>query len=230
METRSMLFLPTHYIDFHTHRLRRQDRSDIAEIVSIHMEQEERAHEFYTIGKHPWWTEKTLSEEEISLFQQHLSSEKCLAMGEMGLDKLKGPKMEIQINVLRSQLDVAQEMNVSVIIHCVKAYDQLLQIKKEYPEIKKWCIHGYSRHATLAKQLIAQGFHLSIMPMKPSDKYTNLLQSLPREKFFLETDSMPNILIENLYLQAAKVLGISVEALKAQMAENANNFFNNKKN
>jgi len=220
-----MLFQPTHYLDFHTHRLRRQGRSDITEIVSIHMGQEERAHELYTIGKHPWWTEKTLSEEEIPLLQQHLSSEKCLAMGEMGLDKFKGPEMEIQINVLRSQLDLAREISASVIIHCVKAYDQLLQIKKEYPEIKKWCIHGYSRHATLAHQLINQGFHLSIMPMKPSDKYTDLLQSLPLEKFFLETDSMPNILIEDLYLQAAKALDVSVEKLKIQMAKNANNFF-----
>lgn len=219
------LFPPTNYLDFHTHQPKRQDNPNITEITSIHLGQTPK-HDFYTIGKHPWWTENILSEEEKETLKKHLSSPKCLAMGEMGLDNLKGVAMPLQMDILRSQLDLAQELERPVIIHCVRAIDQLLQIKKEYPSIQNWCIHGYARHEILALQLIDKGFHLSLMPVsKPNEKYQKLLSSLPLDRFFLETDSMPEIQIEAIYLQAAEVLGITIEALQIQLIHNAELFF-----
>lgn len=219
------LFQPSIYLDFHTHARRRQDRTDIIEIVSHHLG-ESIEQGFYTIGKHPWWTENVLSDQEKSILKELLMSPNCLAMGEMGLDNLKGVEMSLQMDILRSQLAVAQELGKSVIIHCVRAYDQLLKIKKEFPNIKNWCIHGYARHEVLAQQLIDQGFYLSLMPVyKPTEQYQKLLCSLPQDRFFLETDSMPEIQIEAIYLQAATLLEITVEALQIQLIHNAEVFF-----
>lgn len=216
------------FLDFHTHHLQRKDRNDIQEIVSLHLGKEDVEYDYYTIGKHPWWTETVLSGAEIKALKQHFKHEECLAMGEMGLDKFKRKSMNIQMDILRSQLDLAREIDTPVIIHCVRATDALLQIKKEYPEIKKWCIHGFSRHGILAQQLIDKGFYLSLMPVsRINDKYIRLLEILPRDRFFLETDSMPNVLIENIYLQVKNVIGISLDELKQQMIENARTFFEN---
>lgn len=219
-------FQSTKYLDFHTHRLRRQACKNITEIVSIHLGKETE-HDLYTIGKHPWWTEEVLSEYEKTALKAHLSNKRCLAMGEIGLDKFKGPEISKQINILKSQLTIASELEKPVIIHCVRAFDSLIKLKKEYPQIKNWCIHGFSRHTKLAKQLIDQGFYISLMPLiKPLEKYINILKSLPLDRFFLETDSMPNISIEILYLQAAKTLDLTVEELKTQLYKNAIIFFN----
>lgn len=214
------------YLDFHTHKSRRQDDETITEIISQHLGNEIELL-IYTIGKHPWFTPTLLSIKEKEKLKILLQNKNCLALGEIGLDKLKGASLELQSEILRQQLDLNVELQKPVIIHCVKAFDTLFQIKKDYSQLKKWCIHGYARNPQLAKQLIDQGFYISLMPQKLSEKYKRLIKSLPLNKFFLETDSMPNIKIEDLYLQASKVLEISVENLKTQLMQNAINFFKN---
>ncbi|UII35057.1 TatD family hydrolase [Fulvivirga ulvae] len=212
-------------LDFHTHKVRNYDNPAIVEIISIHMGQEPPSGP-YTIGKHPWWTENALTIDEVEEIKAHYHQANCIALGEMGLDNLKGPPMELQMEILRSQLRVANDLNAPVIIHCVRAYHQLLQIKNEFSEIRKWCIHGFGRNATLAKQLTDAGFFLSLMPqLHNAEKFSQLLRAIPANRLFLETDSMPDVSIENIYLQASKSLGISEEKLREQLVNNANNFF-----
>ncbi len=219
------LFSNIEYLDFHTHRRKRMREEHIREIISLHLG-EEKDYEYYTIGNHPWWTEDVLSPVEKDTLRKYLAHENCLALGEVGLDTFKGATLDIQMEILRSQLDLARELEMPVIIHCVRAFEALLQIKKEYPEIKNWCIHGYTKNETLARQLIDKGFYLSLMPvMKMTEKHGKLLQSLPLDRFFLETDDVADISIENIYLQTANVLGISSKKLQAQIIQNAELFF-----
>ncbi|MBL3657148.1 TatD family hydrolase [Fulvivirga sediminis] len=218
------IFTSEHYLDFHTHSMRHVDEEDVMEIVSIHPGKD-REKKYYTVGMHPWWTERPIDELQKQELKQWLRDERCLAMGEMGLDNLKGPDMTKQMDILRSQLALAQELNKAVIIHCVRAYDQLIHIKKEFPKIKKWCVHGYGRHAILAQQLIDQGFYLSIMPTVKPERYESLFHELPHGKLFLETDSMPNVSIKNVYSQLSKITGIDEIDLCRQMNSNAKEFF-----
>lgn len=212
------------YLDFHTHSLRQADRSDVLEIVSIHLGKD-RPHDWFTVGLHPWWTEQPVTAEQRTQLEGLLTDSRCLAMGEMGLDNLKGPAMEVQMDILRSQLSIADALNKPVVIHCVRAFDQLVQVKNEFPGIENWCVHGYGRHAILGKQLIGQGFYLSLMPGLPSAKYAELLGALPLDRLFLETDSMPEAIIVDVYREMADLAGIDVAALQAQMNKNANVFF-----
>jgi TatD DNase family protein len=217
------IFHDRNLLDFHTHSRRHADRDDVMEIVSIHLGQE-KDKQYYTVGLHPWWTEAIVDSNQKAILNGLLADKNCLAMGEMGLDRLKGSEISTQMEVLRSQLAIAQELDKPVIIHCVRAYDQLLQIKKEFPSIRKWCVHGYGRHSILAQQLIDHGFYLSLMPA-PVAKYQNWFESLPIDKLFLETDSMPNVTIEQIYKTVTEISGIQLEALCRQMNSNARNFF-----
>ncbi len=218
-----MLFTPKNLLDFHTHSLRNKDLKDVAEIVSIHLGQE-KERQYFTVGLHPWWTTTPVTPQQQNQLLLLLADEYCLAMGEMGLDRLKGPAMNIQMEVLRSQLVIAEQLNKPVIIHCVRAFDQLIQIKKEFPNIKKWCVHGYGRHVILAKQLIAHGFYLSLMPSPPA-KYQSWFESLPMEKLFLETDSMPDVTIQQIYTLVSEAAGLDFDELCVQMNKNASEFF-----
>ena len=218
------IFQPQHYLDFHTHSMRHAERDDVVEIVSLHMGQD-KGHDYFTVGLHPWWTEQPVTPGQKKELEALLSDPKCIAMGEMGLDNLKGPAMELQMDILRSQLIIADELGKPVIIHCVRAFGQLSEIKKEFPGIEKWCVHGYGRHATLARQLIDQGFYLSLMPGLPPAKYTELFESLPPDRLFLETDSMPGVTIVDVYTEIAQLTGMEVASLQQQMNSNARSFF-----
>ena len=132
--------------------------------------------------------------------------------------------MNVQLDILSSQLSIAQSLDLPVIIHCVRAFDQLLTLKKEFPRITKWCVHGYGRHSILARQLIDQGFYLSLMP-SPATKYSDWFASLPLDRLFLETDSMPDTEIVSLYHHVAAWTGRSVTDLQLQMNSNARTFF-----
>lgn len=213
------------YVDFHTHRARHNHRNDICEITSVHLGQS-IPEGYFTIGMHPWWTEK-IEQSDIDSLQTILTSdEHCLGLGEIGLDKLKGPDMHVQIKNLRVLFDIAIQVKKPVVIHCVRAYHQLLDLKKEYPAISNWCIHGYARHKVLAHQLLDQGFLISIMPVKhPNPAYIELIQNLPLDRFVLETDSMPKTEIEDIYLRVAEIKKIQKDALQRQILRNIKNFF-----
>jgi TatD DNase family protein len=223
---KGIFYAKSAYLDFHTHKAVRASTPNIIEIVSVHLNEKVPSATPYTIGQHPWWTEIPASDFDVEMLKKELKQERCLAMGEMGLDKFKGPALPIQEAVLRRQLEIARELNLPVNIHCVRMFHQLLKLKKDFPEIKKWCIHGYSRHLTLAQQLLKEGFYLSLMPNTYEPlAYQELVKNFPPDKLFLETDSIPNIRIESIYLQVAKLRNITVDALKQQIITNAEIFF-----
>jgi TatD DNase family protein len=217
-------FHDSHYLDFHTHSMRHADRADVMEIVSLHLGKD-KLHQYCTVGLHPWWTAQPVTVDQRKDLERLLADSHCLAMGEMGLDNLKGPTMNVQMDILRSQLVIADEFEKPVVIHCVRAFGQLGEIKKEFPGIEKWCVHGYGRHATLAKQLIDQGFYLSLMPGLPPAKYTELFDRLPHDRLFLETDSMPDVSIMEVYETVAQLMGMDLSHLQTQMNSNAKDFF-----
>lgn len=218
------LFDDSTILDFHTHSMRHADTQNVQEIISVHLGQQKQ-YQYFTVGMHPWWTEQQVSPTQKDELVNLLQQDNCLAMGEMGMDNLKGPSMETQMDILRSLLTIADEQGKSVIIHCVRAFNQLVQIKKEFPNIKNWCVHGYGRHATLARQLIDQGFYLSLMPTMPLDKYQQLYDELPHDRLFLETDSMKEADITTIYSNVAAMLNVEVSHLCRQINRNARDFF-----
>ena len=212
------------YLDFHTHKLRHFQNHEVMEIVSIHPGQW-MDYQFFTVGMHPWLTDSKLTRLDKIYLREQMSNPYCLAMGEMGLDKLKDPELRVQEEILKSQLQIASDMHKPVVLHCVRAFDQLIKIKQEFPHISKWCIHGYARHVTLAKQLISQGFYLSFMPALPDEKLMDLLSGVPKERWFLETDSMAGVNIKDVYIRAANLMGWDPADLTEQITENAKQFF-----
>ncbi|MDH5610548.1 MAG: TatD family hydrolase [Cyclobacteriaceae bacterium] len=218
------IFQPHRYLDFHTHRMRHADRADVMEIVSVHPGKG-HPHQYFTIGYHPWWIEVPIAPAQHDTLVERLADPECLALGEVGLDNLKGPTLNRQMEILRSQLPLAVVTGKPVIIHCVRAFDQLVRVKREFPDIRHWCIHGYGRHGILARQLIDQGFYLSLMPGLPDKKYQELCEAIPLNRMFLETDSMPDVSIDDIYFKMAGILTMEVTDLCRQMNVNAQNFF-----
>ena len=114
---------------------------------------------YFSVGIHPWDADLKTSLSELENTIQH---QNCLAIGECGLDKITDIDLELQKKVFISQLELAVKFQKPVIIHCVKAFDELIEICSPYHSKIPLIIHGFNKSVQLAKQLINKGFYLSL--------------------------------------------------------------------
>lgn len=213
------------FIDFHTHSLRNKGEDDVTEILSTHVG-EEKEKNYYTIGYHPWMVNEKLSIEDLNVLKnQFLTDKLCLAIGEFGLDKLRGPSLDMQENIVRQQLELAQTIQAPVIIHCVRQYDVLLKLKQQF-DIPAWIIHGYYRNKVLAQQLIRQGFYLSFCCHENAPQnFLAACVEMPLDKMFLETDSYADVDIKKVYEYTASIKKIEIQELQNQILNNIKKVF-----
>ena len=212
------------YIDFHTHKPIYSNDKEVIEIISAH-KSVKYENEFYTIGHHPWWIEKALTEAENNNLTQNLQKKLCLGIGECGLDKLKGASKEIQEEVFYQQIQVANKNNVPIIIHCVRQYDQILRFKKQYGKTP-WVIHGFRRNQQLAKSLLDQGIQMSVSPFENMNQsFKEMLEYIPLNGFFIETDSDYSLTIKERYAIMASLKKADEVRLQDLMVQNFTTFF-----
>ena len=151
---------------------------------------------------------------------------KLLGIGECGLDKAIACDLAVQLEVFISQIGLAEKFRKPLIIHCVRAYNELLQCKKHSRSSVPWIIHGFTGKPELARQLIRQGFYLSFGPALLHDKSNlcKVLAEMPLDRLFLETDAA-EVSISEIYAGAAKTLGLELETLQQQLLSNFHRVF-----
>lgn len=206
------------YLDFHTHRNTFQE--DVFEILSWHPDKP-KPQGFFTVGYHPWWTKAPLNENERKfLYEQYQTDPHCCAIGECGLDKLKGIDLDTQELIFLQHIEIANELHSPIIIHCVRQFDRLLRIRKLYGKTT-WVIHGFVRNKLLAKQILDAGCRVSVAPTQiMNNTFREMLQFLPLDRMFIETDSDRSTNIQERYAIFAELNNLSLEKLKEQMIQN----------
>jgi len=214
------------YIDIHTHEGNHEEGVFILENLMAHEVRTpgNLAGQACTFGIHPWYlTDNNIDQqlESISTFINHTN---MIAVGEAGYDKLRGASIELQRRAFEEQILISEENKKPVVIHCVRAWDELLASNKRLNPLMPWLIHGFRGSVELAKQLLSKGMYLSFwlgFVLRPES--ANLLKSLPKDKIFLETDGA-GIDIRTIYKKVALDLDLSVDELKAVIIRNFNNF------
>jgi TatD DNase family protein len=214
------------YIDFHTHKPLYENDHTIVEILSKHKVANGTTN-YHTIGHHPWWTDEPLTEQELKSLQDELiASSHCIAVGECGLDKLKGPKLGVQEQIFLQHIQLANTLLMPLVVHCVRQYDQALKMKIKYAKTP-WVIHGFRRNKELAKTLIDHGVYLSVSPLLyMNTSFEEMLKYIPHDMYFLETDSEYSLSIIQRYEMMATLKKIDTFALQNQMVQNFNTFYN----
>jgi TatD DNase family protein len=206
-----------HPVDIHTHRIPLIAGTAIESVAPE--EFSPRTGGWYSLGNHPWYIER-----EGHLFRETflslLTHPQVLAVGEAGLDKLTNVSMKQQITVFREQMELSELVKKPLIIHSVRANNELIQLKKDIRPTQPWIIHGFRGKAALAEMLLNQGFYLSF-----GAKYQEeALRITPLERLFLETDDS-DVSIGDLYMRAAFIKGISDESLHHAVAANISSTF-----
>ena len=151
--------------------------------VDVHSYSSIEKNAFLSVGIHPWYLTDDDAENQLELLRKAIENKQVLAIGECGLDKLKGPSMELQKVVFKEQMAMAEEHGLPLVIHCVKASNELVQLKRQTHPDQPWIIHGFRGKEALAKEFIQHGFYLSFGACYQEEA----LRSVPVERLFIET-------------------------------------------
>ena len=209
------------YIDIHTHK----QNSKTASIVNcLSNFSQLPANGFYSVGIHPWYinTETEKQFIELALISKQAN---VVAIGECGLDKVCKTDFTLQEQYFIKQIQLAHALHKPLIIHCVKAYNEVMQIIEQQKVQVPVVFHGFNKGKALAQALITKGYYLSFGKHLLNTSVAGTFKSLPLEQLFLETDDS-DMEIEEIYKMAAGIKNMDVATLTEQLTKNALRVFN----
>ncbi len=220
------------YFNLHTHQFTNQP--DVLELVNQYPQEFDTSLPFYSIGIHPLYINENRLEDDFLVVDEKLALPECLALGECGLDKRSETPFEIQQSVFEKQLALAEKHQKPVVIHCVAAFQELIETKKRLKISVPMIVHGFSKKVELAKQLIDNGFYVSfgknlLRSRSLGTELESVFQSIPNDRFLLETDMVEEG-IQDVYALAAKCKNIEVNELQVILNKNCNEVFKSKTN
>ena len=210
------------YIDFHTHHV--PLRKDVVAVVAGRD----------TWGIHPW--EASLSpvpshegKGELKSFPSGedlgeasgMELGEVLAIGECGLDALRGPSLEVQEEVFAKHVALSEKLKKPLIIHCVRALDRLLRLHRELRPTMPWMHHGFRGKPQQLRSLLDAGFYVSF-GFNHNDES---LRFCPPDRLLLETDDDQTHSIVEIYNNVARKRALDVKELATLMAKNYRAFF-----
>lgn len=206
------------FFNLHTHKF--TNEPDVLELINQYPWEFDGTIPFYSIGIHPWFIVEERLESNFEILESKLQEPSCLAIGECGLDKRIEVTMELQQLVFEKQLLLAQKYQKPVVIHCVAAFQELIEIIKKLNITVPILIHGFSKSEQLAKQLLDNGFYISFgkyLLLNP--ELETVFRNMPNDRFFLETDTVKEG-IEAVYGLAAKYKKMTIEEMQKQVNKN----------
>jgi TatD DNase family protein len=218
--------ISTHpFINLHSHR-KPQLENELVVRNAFVTSQEKLSHISYPIscGIHPWLITNNYLEKLNQLNELLAHIPNVCAVGECGLDKLKGPSIELQLEIFHAHIELANQFNKPLILHLVKTYSDILHISNviKVPFI----VHGFKGNSIEAEQLIQKGACLSFGPRLLNDtQLQDTFTQLPIEKIYLETDTKP-ISIADMYKAASTLKNLSIDALRTAICNNFARDFN----
>jgi len=216
----------TPYIDLHTHRNYPVKERGILFVKNVALNHSEAITEAdCSIGLHPWFIDGN-SEDELRLMANELNRAQVLAIGECGLDKNIAIPLSDQKSVFDRQVQLAQTYRKPLIIHCVRAFQETVDSLKSMKFEGAVVFHGYRKNGILAKQLIDEGYYLSIGVHCLNGSQDELLKNIPLAHLFLETDIDVTVEITTLYQYVAQIRSLELEELKEILYQNYRNVFN----
>lgn len=205
------------YLNLHTHKQSKEKNT--LEIVNYDLITSVNA-SYYSAGIHPWCIQENLVNKQLNELKASLNKANCLALGECGLDKNITIDLAFQKEVFIQQLELNKQFNKPVIIHCVKAFQEIISIRKKYAF--PFIIHGFNKKLELAQQLIKNDIYLSFgETFLRNERLQKVFKELPLEKVFLETDDS-QIAIQEVYEKAVQIKKMPLKDLIRFIEKNHN--------
>lgn len=200
--------------NFHTHF----QHNGSVEILNLDPS-EEPWNTYYSVGVHPWKAERWIDPEPLIRHQN------CLAIGETGLDKVCVVSFEQQESVFRRQILLSETCELPLILHCVKAWNEVRKIKQEMKPKQTWIFHGF-RKTGILEDVLQNGLMTGIGTAVLHDsRLQEAVKRIPLEKILPETDDDPKTDILAVYSKIAEIKQLSLPLFKTQIEQNFRQIF-----
>ncbi|WP_417130275.1 TatD family hydrolase [Phocaeicola sp.] len=217
--------ITTPFFNVHTHHL-----PDTNTTAILNCSMDDRAIPAYlqaqliSASLHPWYLTKENFQLQIEWLTEIIQSDsRVVALGEAGLDKICNTPFTLQLQAFRKVIELSEQCQLPLLIHSVKATEELIALHKEYHPAQAWIIHGFRGKKELAAELIRHGFFLSF-----GKKYQEkALSIVPTERLLLESDEEETD-FPAFYEQVASLRGTTSDHIATHIRENANRLFFNR--
>ncbi len=186
---------------------------------------------FPALGFHPWHMEA--HQVKVTLDAMEREVERCVAIGEVGLDFNVEVDKGLQTRIFGNILELSAKRNRPVIVHARGAWEEALAMVVE-AGLEKAVFHWYSGPMGVLRLIIERGYSISGTPaLSYSPRHRKAIKRVPIEGLLLETDaqqayrgveSEPEDLLTSLFM-VADIKGIKPEEVARKTSENAVEFF-----
>ncbi len=145
---------------------------------------------YFTAGVHPL-NMKDNGKLDLPLLRSQAEHEKCVAIGEIGLDYYyQSDNKEQQLELVIKQIELANELNMPISFHDREAHEDTLKILKAYKP--KGVVHCFSGSVEMAKEIVKLGLYIGVggvITFANAKKLVAVVEELPLERILLETDA-----------------------------------------
>ena len=194
---------------------------------------------YASVGSHPDDADK-VDAGLVEMYRNLASHPKVMAIGEIGLDYYYEdvPRAQQQ-EAFRMQMELARELDMSVIIHQRDAYEDTLKIVDEFPEVKG-VFHCFSGSLEYAKEVVKRGWCVGftgVITFKNARKAVEVAQWVPLDRLLIETDCpymapepfrgrrCDSTMVPRMAEKIAELRGLPVEQIAKITRENAMRVF-----
>lgn len=148
---------------------------------------------YYSLGIHPHFLDSFKKQDLIDLKKMlSMDDKKCIAVGEIGLDKFAKTNSIEQESIFVKQLEIAEQLKLPIILHCVKKQARVLVLLKKHKFTQGGVYHAFSGSVEMANEFIKFGFKMGVggvITYPGSTKTRQTFAMLPLEALLLETDA-----------------------------------------
>ena len=183
------------YLDVHSHT--QHSTSDTLVIRNQYPLTADTSEPF-SVGIHPWFLNDFEAQWNALIpLAQHFN---CWAIGECGLDKNVTSPLSLQQEIFLRHIELAESLELPLIIHCVKAYAEVIQLRKRTHSQQLWILHGFRKNLKVAQELIVHGIAISFgTPLLYSYQLQEVFKKIPPEyRFFESDDSIQPLVIKQV--------------------------------
>lgn len=203
-------------VDFHTHRL-----DATAAIISVDPRRfDPHPGLYYSVGFHPWEDVTHLTGQDFDLLEQCAAHPQVVAIGETGMDRVKGGELEGQRAAFVRHLHLAHRLGMPVVVHCVRTAQDILAARRRAGlDQVPLAIHGMRGNEHVARTLLDAGCFLSFGPRFNEAA----LRITPHDRLLIETDDS-HVSIDAVADAVAHYVGLAASEVKALASANARRF------
>jgi len=166
-------------VDIHTHNLLALPPA----VISVEPDFNLDPSRLYSVGIHPWHSDLA-DNLTIQLLDLKAQAPNVVAIGETGLDTLRGASLDCQARLLQHHIELSERLGKPLVLHIVRTFNQIMELRRSINPSQPWIIHGFRGKPQLAAQLFDYGFHISL-----GERFNPATAAMiPDDRLHFETD------------------------------------------